>query len=195
MPSCFSCIWLSATPWTEAHQAPQFTKFSRQKYWSELPWSPPGDLPDPGIKFMSLTSPALAAEFSTNCATWEAPPSHLHKHTHIKENNPLWFNLHITKTAYIGNCDWTHLDLDYCFLVVHIKFSPIKEGCEFWAVFSFLFRGRGMQNAEESLIFTSSILHSRLEMEKYSGPWQFLQDTTDVLFYVGDLSILQNFCS
>ena len=51
-----------------------------------------------------------------------------------------------------------------------------------------------MENAEESLISTSSILHSRLEMEKYSGPWQFPQDTTDVLFYVGDLSILQNFC-
>ena len=52
-----------------------------------------------------------------------------------------------------------------------------------------------MRNAEESLICTSSILHSRLEMEKYFGPWQFPQDTTDELFYVGNLSILQNFCS
>ena len=47
--------------------------FSRQEYWSGLPCLPPGDLPDPGIKPTSLKSPALAGEFSTTCATWEAP--------------------------------------------------------------------------------------------------------------------------
>jgi len=34
--------------------------FSRQEYWSGLPCPPPGELPDPGIKPMSLTPPALA---------------------------------------------------------------------------------------------------------------------------------------
>ena len=34
--------------------------FSRQEYWSGLPFPPPGDLPDPGMELMSLTSPALA---------------------------------------------------------------------------------------------------------------------------------------
>ena len=44
---CVSCVWLFATPWTVAHQAPLFMEFSRQEYWSGLPWPPPGDLPNP----------------------------------------------------------------------------------------------------------------------------------------------------
>ena len=38
------------TPWTAAYQAPLSMAFSRQEYWSGLPFPPPGDLPDPGIK-------------------------------------------------------------------------------------------------------------------------------------------------
>ena len=34
--------------------------FSRQEYWTELPFLPPGDLPDPGIEATSPVSPALA---------------------------------------------------------------------------------------------------------------------------------------
>ena len=47
-----SCVRLSVTPWTVAHQAPLSMEFSRQEYWSELPFPPPGDLPDPGIEPM-----------------------------------------------------------------------------------------------------------------------------------------------
>ena len=46
--------------------------FSRQKYWSGLPCSPPGDLPDPGIEPLSLLSPALAGGFLTASTLWEA---------------------------------------------------------------------------------------------------------------------------
>ena len=46
--SRFSRVRLFATPWTVAHQAPQSRGFSRQEYWSGLPFPPPGDLPDPG---------------------------------------------------------------------------------------------------------------------------------------------------
>ena len=46
--------------------------FSRQEYWSGFPRPPPGYLPHSGIKTMSLTSPALASEFFTTNATWEA---------------------------------------------------------------------------------------------------------------------------
>jgi len=42
--------------------------FSRQEYWSGLPCSPPGDLPDPGIEPTSLMSPALAGGFFTTSA-------------------------------------------------------------------------------------------------------------------------------
>ena len=38
------------TPWTVADQAPLSMQFSRQEYWSELPFPSPGDLPDPGIE-------------------------------------------------------------------------------------------------------------------------------------------------
>ena len=47
------------TLWTVAHQAPLSMEFSRQEYWSRLPFPPPGHLPDPGVKPTSLTSPAL----------------------------------------------------------------------------------------------------------------------------------------
>ena len=48
-----------ATPWTGAHQAPLSMEFPRQEYWTGLPFSSPGDLPDPGIK---PVSPALQAD-------------------------------------------------------------------------------------------------------------------------------------
>ena len=60
------------TVWTVASQVPLSMGFSRQEYWSGLPFPPPGDLPDPGIKPMSLTSPALAGGIFTTSATWEA---------------------------------------------------------------------------------------------------------------------------
>ena len=52
--SCFSCVQLSATPWTIARQAPLSMGFSRQEYWSGLPGTPPRDRHDPGIEFTSL---------------------------------------------------------------------------------------------------------------------------------------------
>ena len=45
-----SHVRLFATPRTVAHQAPQSMEFSRQDYWSGLPFPSPGDLPNPGIK-------------------------------------------------------------------------------------------------------------------------------------------------
>ena len=45
-----SHIQLFATPWTIAHQAPLSMEFSRQEYWSGLPFPSPRDLPDPGIE-------------------------------------------------------------------------------------------------------------------------------------------------
>ena len=67
-----SPVWLSATLWTIAHQAPLSMGFPRQEYWSGLPFPPPGDLPHPGIESVALTSPALAGEIFTTSATSEA---------------------------------------------------------------------------------------------------------------------------
>ena len=71
MLSHFSHVHLCASSWTEARQAPLSMEFSRQEYWSGLPFHPPRDLPDPGIKPMSLRSPALARMFFTTSTTWE----------------------------------------------------------------------------------------------------------------------------
>ena len=60
-----SCLTL-CDPRTVAHQAPPSVEFSRQEYWSGLPFPSPGDLPDPGIE---PRSPTLQAEALTS-----APP-------------------------------------------------------------------------------------------------------------------------
>ena len=54
-----SRVRLFATPWIAAFQATLSMEFSRQEYWSGLPFPSPGDLPNPGIK---LRSPALQAD-------------------------------------------------------------------------------------------------------------------------------------
>ena len=58
-----SRVRLFATPWTVAHQTSPSMGFSRQEYWSGLPFPSPGDLPDPGIE---LRSPAFQADALTS---------------------------------------------------------------------------------------------------------------------------------
>ena len=62
------CLTL-CDPWTVACQAPLSMGFSRREYWSGLPYLPPGDFPDPGIKLVFLLSPAWAGRFFTTNAT------------------------------------------------------------------------------------------------------------------------------
>ena len=50
-----SPVQFFASPWTVAYQTPPSMEFSRQEYWSGLPFPSPGDLPDPGIKPRSST--------------------------------------------------------------------------------------------------------------------------------------------
>ena len=59
-----SRIQLLVTPWTVAHQAPPSMEFSRQEYWSGLPFPSPGGLPDPGIEpgYPTLQADALLSE-------------------------------------------------------------------------------------------------------------------------------------
>ena len=96
---------------TTACQAPLSMGFSRQKYWSGLPFPPPGDLPDPGIEPVSLTSPALAGGFSplvppgkpVNCKDHEREPDQnktiFYFQIFISTNTIAW--LHINKST---NC-------------------------------------------------------------------------------------------
>ena len=69
MLRCFSHVRLFVTPWAVDRQCPLSVGFSRQEYWSGLPFPPPGDLPDLGMEPTSLRSSALAGEFFTTSAT------------------------------------------------------------------------------------------------------------------------------
>ena len=66
-----SVMFDSAIPWTVAHQAPLSMGFSKQEYWSGLPFPPPGDVPNAGIESMSLESLHWQAD-SLPLSTWEA---------------------------------------------------------------------------------------------------------------------------
>ena len=59
-----SCLTL-CNPWTVAHQSPRSMGFSRQEYWSGLPFPSPGDVPDPGIE---ARSPTLQADALTSAS-------------------------------------------------------------------------------------------------------------------------------
>ena len=59
MLSHFSYVQFFATPWTVAHQPPLSMGFPWQEYWSGLPYPPPGDLLEPGIKSLALQADSL----------------------------------------------------------------------------------------------------------------------------------------
>ena len=59
MLSCFIRVRLFVTPWTVANQAPLSMGFSRQEYWSGLPFPSPGNLSDSGIEPASPEAPSL----------------------------------------------------------------------------------------------------------------------------------------
>ena len=62
---CVCSVQLFTTLWTVAHQGPLSMEFLGQEYWSGLPFLPPGDLLNPGIKRASPASPALVGGFFT----------------------------------------------------------------------------------------------------------------------------------
>ena len=63
MLSHFSQVQLFAVPWTAALQAPLSQVFSRQEYWNELPYLPPGDLPTQGSNRVSCGSCIAIGQF------------------------------------------------------------------------------------------------------------------------------------
>ena len=94
--SCLYCflipIRLFVTPWTAACQAPLSLGFPRQEYWSELPFSSPRDLPNPGIE---PRSPSLAGRFFTT----DQPGKPLNSHLSIY----LFYLLEMSSTWIYGN--------------------------------------------------------------------------------------------
>ena len=73
--------------------------FSRQEYWSELPFSSPGDLPDPEIKPTSPKSRALAGGFFTTSYIWE--PANAKGLTEVKRKDWLFVFIFYLKSLII----------------------------------------------------------------------------------------------
>ena len=90
-----SRVQLLATPWTIALQAPPSMGFSRQEYWSGLPFPSPGDLPYPGIK---PRSPALQADALTS-----EPPGQTPTIWEDKYNYPKFYNWGNWETGRLSN--------------------------------------------------------------------------------------------
>jgi len=131
-----SCLSLFATLWTVARQAPLSKGFSRQEYWSGLPCPPPGDLPDPGIKLLSLMSPVLAGRFFTSSSTWEAPkrnmqPQNMNYRLYICIFLSLYIYTHFLHLYTFINIFslyihiYTHIFPLYVYIYIHI--FPLSE--------------------------------------------------------------------
>ena len=100
--ACLSRVWLFATPWTAAHQAPLSVGFLRQECWSQLLFPPPGDLPDPEMEPQSSALQVILCHWAVGeavmfalvlhytCVTWNLPWS-----TTLSDNTVLWLQLSI----------------------------------------------------------------------------------------------------
>ena len=116
MLSHFSHVQLFVTLWTVAHQAPLPMGFSRQEYWSGLPYPPPVDLFDPEIELTSLMSPALSGGCFTMSASWEASN---HKGMRIVDHlRCLLRNLYASQESRVrtrlGTMDWFQIGKGVC---------------------------------------------------------------------------------
>ena len=104
-----SRVRLFVTPWTVAYQSSLSMGFSRQEYWSGLPFPSPGDLPDPGIE---PRSPALDADALTS-----EPPG-----------KPKIIIIHLpTYKGWIKWCNLHHLHVKYNKFTFIICKTPLKK--------------------------------------------------------------------
>ena len=131
-----SHAWPFAAPWTVAYLAPQSMEFSRQEYWSGLPFPSPEDLCNPGIE---PGSPKLQADFLPIWDTKEAYKKRyfcvikLISHAVGKEDpflNPTWTSLFIAHFSRL--CLYTNsspsLSASLCFIIGHFHWA-IEIGC------------------------------------------------------------------
>ena len=88
----------TVTPWTKAHQAPLSMRFSRQAYWSGLPFPPPGDLPNPGIE---PVSPELVGGVFAPPGKPLLNTSYVHKSRHQGRNRSV---VQDSILAYLKSC-------------------------------------------------------------------------------------------
>ena len=157
-----SCVSLFVTLWTVAHQALLSMEFSRQEYWSGLPFSPPRGLPNPGIKSTSPSS-VLASRFFNTEPTWEAPNQKVISvqknyicliSSSILQENKTKFNKTLFNYSFIWN--WTNkkfIEICFCFCyssciissVLPLSLQSVKyllSGSLHKMFYNFCFRGK-----------------------------------------------------
>ena len=123
-----SCVWLFATPWTVAPQTLQSMGFSRQEYWSGLPFPSPGDLPSPGIE---PASPAFVGELFTT----EPPGKPLAKVGFSQTSSCLMGQMRSRTPPYLfhaprsGSCIWR--SGPSCSVLVHDILSQVGKPRDF----------------------------------------------------------------
>ena len=104
---------LFATSWTVAHQASQSMGFSRQEYWSGLPFLPPGDLPDAETEPVSPVSLALASRYFTM-----EPPGKpviymfMHVHVYVYINTCIHLFVHLCVHIYTHREKYKYIYID-----------------------------------------------------------------------------------
>jgi len=96
-----SVVFNSVTLWTVARQAPLSMGILQARIPEWVACPPSGDLPDPGIESVSLTSPALAGEFFTINATWEAHLTHIRCKKVVHSFSTYW-----VLSVYWGHRHW-----------------------------------------------------------------------------------------
>ena len=89
-----SHVGLFATPWTVARQAPLSVGFSRQEYWSRLPFPTSGALPNPGIEPLSLVSPALQVD-SLLLSHLRSPADYRLTNRLLQQQQPMYLSLQL----------------------------------------------------------------------------------------------------
>ena len=122
-----SCVWLFATPWMVACQAPLSRELTRQEYWLSFPFPSPGDLPNPGMKLASLVFPALVGRFFTTetpgldkCLPNTEEPKYEHLINHIGWLTP---DYHVYSFLLQTACNQSIPDAFFC-IFFHSKAFP-----------------------------------------------------------------------
>ena len=126
---------LFVTPWTEAQKPPLSVGFSRQQYWSELPFPTLGDLPNQGIKSYLLH--LLHWQADSHLTIWE-DPIHIYHYFFMSLSTDTQLLIHfwaIRNKASLNICVqvfvWT------CFGFSYINRSEISESCKYTYTFNF----------------------------------------------------------
>ena len=162
-----SCVWLSATLWTAACQAPLSMGYSRQEYRSGLPFPPPWDLPYPGIEPVSVSH--IGRQILHHSATWEVPnhvlPGSQIRRQQKKNKFATQYSSWIQMQKY-----WNNNHLNFATCITHHTWWP---------------SGFYLDSPLKSGLFNSPFSASRVTKCLWNANWLWECKATGVLIFYG----------